>query len=380
MKQVKEKRVYLSQEDVPAFSLEEALRVPQAIYENFGKQAPAPLKVAAALKLAPGGVQFKMLCGSAIAYGLTSGGYNAAVISIEPLAKRILAPTVEGDDLVAKREAFMRPRVVNQFVESYNNSPLPKEEIGRNVLTELGVPRDRTADVLKNIIESADKLGLVQDIKGKKYLSVDAPVTPQDNVELQAEGEIDDGVQPRTITPLSIPTIQSGNGHSVPLAPAFASTDPLQNRRVFITHGKNKAFVDPIKKLLQFGELEAVVSVDQQSVSQPVPDKVMNDMRSCGAAIIHVSDELKLMDNEAKEHVILNSNVLIEIGAAIALYGRRFILLVKDGVKLPSNLQGLYEVRYSGEVLDGDVTIRLMEAINALKKTSPVDKVTQITA
>jgi Predicted nucleotide-binding protein containing TIR-like domain len=38
-----------------------------------------------------------------------------------------------------------------------------------------------------------------------------------------------------------------------------------------------------------------------------------------------------------------NSNVLIEIGAAMALYDRNFILLVEEGTKLPSNLQGLYE-------------------------------------
>jgi predicted nucleotide-binding protein len=42
-------------------------------------------------------------------------------------------------------------------------------------------------------------------------------------------------------------------------------------------------------------------------------------------------------------------------------------LLVKEGVKLPSNLQGLYEVRYSGDSLDGTVTIKLLEAINAMK-------------
>ena len=56
----------------------------------------------------------------------------------------------------------------------------------------------------------------------------------------------------------------------------------------------------------------------------------MNDMRMCGAAIIHVSGEQTLIDREAQEHLILNPNVLIEIGAAMALYGRRFILLVKQ--------------------------------------------------
>jgi len=94
----------------------------------------------------------------------------------------------------------------------------------------------------------------------------------------------------------------------------------------------------------------------------------MEDMRSCGAAIIHVDDERHLMDKEAKEHVVLNENVLIEIGAAMALYGRRFILVVKEGVQLPSNLQGLYEVRYEGATLDGNATIKLLEAINDMKK------------
>ena len=118
---------------------------------------------------------------------------------------------------------------------------------------------------------------------------------------------------------------------------------------------------------MAFGELEPIVSIERESVSQPVPDKVMNDMRSCSAAIIHIEDEQKLIDTESKQHTILNPNVLIEIGAAIALYGRKFILLVKSGVELPSNLQGLYEVRYEGDELGGDATIRLLKAINEMK-------------
>ena len=136
---------------------------------------------------------------------------------------------------------------------------------------------------------------------------------------------------------------------------------------MFITHGKNTSFLEPIKGLLSFGGLEPVVAVEQQTVSKPVPDKVLEDMRRCGAAIIHVDAERTLMDSEAKEHTLLNENVLIEIGAAMALYGRRFILLVKQGVTLPSNLQGLYEVRYEGDQLDNSTMIKLMEAIKDIK-------------
>lgn len=125
--------------------------------------------------------------------------------------------------------------------------------------------------------------------------------------------------------------------------------------------------VDPIKRMLEYGELDPVVSVERSSVSKPVPEKVVDEMRLAGAAIIHVDAERTLKDDDGNEHVIINPNVLIEIGAAMAFYGRRFILLVREGVKLPSNLQGLFEVRYKGDTLDADATIKLLESMREMK-------------
>ena len=93
----------------------------------------------------------------------------------------------------------------------------------------------------------------------------------------------------------------------------------------------------------------------------------MDDMHGCGAAIIHVDAEQAIADKDGQDHVFLNPNVLIEIGAPMAFYGRRFILLVREGVKLPSNLQGLYEVRYAGKTLDATSKIKLLEAIKDIK-------------
>ena len=53
--------------------------------------------------------------------------------------------------------------------------------------------------------------------------------------------------------------------------------------------------------------------------------------------------------------------------AAMTLYGRKFILLVEEGTELPSNLQGLYEVRYSGNELDHRATMKLLKAFNDFK-------------
>jgi predicted nucleotide-binding protein len=367
------KRPRLMQEDVPGYSLNDALRVPQALLDNFAGEATPPLRVAMAMGLQPSSSNFRQLCGAAIAYGLTEGGCNAISIKPEALAKRIFRPLEDGDDESAKREALLRPRVIGEFLNKYNGSPLPRADIAKNVLADMGVPNDRTDKVLTLILDGAESLGLVAEIKGKKYVDLSG-VTVQSNTVLSAASVAEADQLLSNDKPDESPRNSSSTQQILAQVAATDShLDLSKKKRVFITHGKDKSFVEPIKKLLLFGELDPVVSVEKQTVSQPVPDKVMNDMRSCGAAIIHVDAELKLIDKDLQEHVGLNPNVLIEIGAAMALYGRRFILLVKLGVTLPSNLQGLFEVRYSGEALDGEATIKLLEAIREMKThASPI--------
>lgn len=351
------KRQYVSQADVPSYGLEDALKVPRAIEENYGSKPVTPIQLARALDILPTSGSFRMLCGASIAYGLTEGGYNATEIKLQPLAARIVRPLAEGDDIKAKTQALLTPRVIGEFLRKYDNAPIPREDIAKNVLIDLGVPSERAEDVFQLITKSAESLGLISDLRGKRYVDLKGAGAFQSAEELP---DLSDrplqADQPEK--KLQVPT--SKNQHSTGI-------DDFRRRRVFITHGKDKSFVEPIKKLLQFGELEPVVAVDRQSVSQPVPDKVMNDMRSCGAAIIHVDAEQKLMDKDGKEQIVINPNVLIEIGAAMALFGRRFILLVRSGITLPSNLQGLFEVRYDGDNMGGDATIRLLEAINDMK-------------
>jgi predicted nucleotide-binding protein len=142
---------------------------------------------------------------------------------------------------------------------------------------------------------------------------------------------------------------------------------PQPGNRVFITHGKNRKILEQVKELVAFGKFEPVVAQERETSAKPVPDKVMDEMRSCHAAVIHVGLEGVLLYSEGNEHPQVNENVLIEIGAAMALYGRQFILLVEDGVKLPSNLQGLYECRYSGDELNMSATMKLLKAFNEFR-------------
>lgn len=362
-------RTYVSQADVPSYSLERAIRIPAAIGENYGYKPATPLQVAKALEVQPSTGPFRMLTGAAVAYGLTTGGYNAEIIAITPLGLRIVRPTADGDDTAAKREALLRPRVIREFLQKYDGASIPKDVIAHNVLMEMGVPKERTADILRLIVEGARSVGFLQDIKERVYVDLSSTKLPEAVPE--TEGPPNDGEPSRSLVLVASTTASKAapTGAVSAQTPGKASgVGDTQGRRVFITHGRNKALIEPIKKLLGFSELDAVVSIQTQTVSQSVPAKVMEEMRSCGAAIIHVEDERRLVDKDGNEHIVLNDNVLIEIGAALALFGYRFILVVKEGVKLPSNLQGLLELRYKGDTLDMEETIKLLEAINDMKR------------
>ncbi len=360
---VTEKRSYISQGEIPSMSLDRALRVATAIGENYGYKSSSPLQVAKALDISPTTGNFKTLAGASIAYGLTKGGYNADTISITPLGMRIVRPTVDGDDLTAKREALLKPRVVREFLQKYDGAPVPKDTIAQNVLMDMGVPKERSADALKLIIEGANAVGFLQTIKDRKYVELAGTAVPV--VDEKPEEVAEDG-EPASSNGTPQPVLVSKSSAVMPTA-STVITD-ARAKRVFITHGKNKDLIEPIKKLLSLADLEPVVSVQTQTVSQPVPSKVMGEMRSCGAAIIHVDDERHITDKDGVEQIFLNDNVLIEIGAAMAIYGERFILIVKEGLKLPSNLSGLLELRYKGEKPQIEDTIKLIDAINDMKK------------
>ena len=133
---------------------------------------------------------------------------------------------------------------------------------------------------------------------------------------------------------------------------------------VFVSHGKDRSITDQIKEILTFGKFKPVVSVEKESPAIPVPEKVFDDMRSCSAGVIHVMSEGELLDDKGNKVPRINQNVLIEIGAAMALYGKRFVLLVEKGVELPSNLQGLYRCEYEGNTLDYEATMKLLKTFN----------------
>jgi hypothetical protein len=153
---------------------------------------------------------------------------------------------------------------------------------------------------------------------------------------------------------------------------AGVGSEPVPGRgnRVFIAHRLRKKVMEQMKELLVFGKFDPVVA-RVRNAANPLPHELMDEMRGCDTAVIHVGADGWLFDGGGNKESHIRGDVLIEIGPAMALYKRNFILLVEEGVKLPPNLQGLCECRYSDEQLDMPATMTLFKAFNDFAKCQP---------
>lgn len=341
------KRAYIPQTDVPNNSLEDALRVPRALVDNCAGKAATPLQVASALNMTPSSGTFRNLCGSAIAYGLTSGGYNAKEISVEPLAKRILAPLEEGDDLVAKREAALKPRVLGEFIRKYENSPLPRHDIALNVLGEMGVPRDRAESVYTLILDTAQAVGLIREIKNKQYIDLSGV-----RVAMKLEGTTEAGEVEES--PPSLPVLKERE------APP---TQKELGQGIFVAHGKNKKPLEQLKRILDQFRIPYKAAVDEPNLGRPIGTKVKEIMESCNCAILIFTADEEFQDKNGNSIWRPSENVVYELGASGYLYGSRIVILKEESVEFPTNFRDLGYISFAKDHLEAKSMDILKELI-----------------
>ena len=307
--QSSEKQTYFKQSDFPRTSLQQAQKIASAIIDNFGGDSGSPPDIALAMSISPTSSSWQTLTGAAIAYGLTDGGVNAQVIKLTPLGRRLVAPEEEGQDIGARREAILKPRLLREFFERYRRAKFPSDIIAGNVLKSMGIPSDRVEEAIDIVKVNGRYAGIIRDTPTGLFVNLKSPGVPAPAATPrlpELEDAVEEDVASKNEPLREVPTST--------ITPTFDS----KTNRVFITHGKQRAIVTQIKELLTFGNFEPVVSVERKSTAIPVPEKVFEDMRSCAAGIIHVGAEGKYLDTEGKEHTKINDNVLIEIGAAMA--------------------------------------------------------------
>jgi hypothetical protein len=252
----KKPRQRLSQEDVPGYPLDQALRVPKAIAENYAFKPTRPLNVAGAMSMSPTSGPFRMITGAAVAYGLTTAAAQAPEIGLTPLGMRIVRPTTDGDDMAAMQEALLRPKVIGEFLRTYDGAALPSDAIAKNVLLEKGVPAERLDGVLELIIEGAKAVGFIREWNGKRYLDLADPVAPVAGENEEAaprEAQVAASQPPSVKVAPPTPAVSVGPGIHINIEihiAADASSETIEeifrNMRRYVLTGDGQAEDDAI--------------------------------------------------------------------------------------------------------------------------------------
>jgi predicted nucleotide-binding protein len=350
------KRISVSQSDIPRHSLREAITIAQALTDNFAGQPASPSQIAIALDIPPTTNIWRTLTGAAAAYGLTNGGYNANKISLQELGRRATAPTEEGDDIKAKAEAALKPKVFAEFFNKYQRAKFPLDTIAKNVIQQdFHVPSDRVGDVLETIKDNGTYVGFIHNTKTGLFVTTEdlkpSPVmfdSSKQEKKITIENEDLESDEESNDTPIDI----------------IKETTDFGDYRVFISHGRNMNIVDQVKDVLELYDIAFEVAVEEETTAIPVPQKVLSAMRRCQAGIMVVSAD----DDASASSGIINNNVLIEIGSAFVLYDQRVILLWDKQLKVPSNLQGLYRCEFEGNQLSFAAGTKLAKAVKGFRK------------
>lgn len=118
----------------PRRTLEDALRVPNAIKENNGGQPWTPKEVASSVGMGMS-ASFFYLTSAARDFHLTEGTRDAVAISITELGRRAVYPGSDEERAHALLEAFFSIDIFAKVVSHYGGSKLPDEPYRTNTLT-----------------------------------------------------------------------------------------------------------------------------------------------------------------------------------------------------------------------------------------------------
>jgi Predicted nucleotide-binding protein containing TIR-like domain len=152
--------------------------------------------------------------------------------------------------------------------------------------------------------------------------------------------------------------------HEAARSPTGFTFPIRRSPRVFITCRASGKILEQVKELVAFGQIEPIVFRRHETATAPLLSSLMEQMRGCDTAIVEV--DANVLPREAEPRI--QAEVLLEIGAAMALYGRNFVLLVEDQVALPLNLQGLCECRYRGDELNMAAMMELLRAFSGFSR------------
>lgn len=209
------------------------------------------------------------------------------------------------------------------------------------------------------LIENARYVGLLKTIKDKEYVDIGGPVGGAP-------------AAPVTTAPATAPdedpdrdVLTGDEGlDATPPAPA-ASATPAKNA-IFVGHGGNRKPMEQLIKILNEYRIPHKQAIEEPNRARPIPQKVADTMRECGAAILVFTADKEYFDADGNSVWRPSENVSHELGAASVLYGERIVVFKEKGIELPSNFSSVGYIEFEKDKL-GDKGIDLFRELVSMK-------------
>ncbi|SRR6266498_299527 len=166
----------------PRHSLERVLRIPQAILDqNAGKEC-SDQEAAAFLGLKYNKGPYTLELSSAVKFGLLERP-SPGRLAVTDLAKKILRPQNEQEELEGLRQAVLRAPEISEVYSHYRGENLPDDQFFDNALVDkFKIPPDKVSEFKAIFFETLAKANLLEHQDGKiRVLDVSADL-PMDTI------------------------------------------------------------------------------------------------------------------------------------------------------------------------------------------------------
>jgi predicted nucleotide-binding protein len=327
--------------EFPKATLEESLRVAQAIESANAGQPYPPLETANAMGLSPASSHFRTLLSASARRGLTAGSHMAKRISVLDTGRDIVAPTDEDSVGPAIRRAALTPPVFQAIYNHYRGKKLPDDQYLINTLTrEFAVPAKDATRCAKIFRADMEYAGLLVQTKTGLFLT--------DNLETAPVGRAALTVVPAAEDADDDEGSLGADASEVPpaITPAAPAHKPQPPKAIFIGHGPSKTPVNQLTKMLDELGLPYKVAEYEPNAGRPISQKVADLMDECGAAILIFTADRELRDLDGNPVWLSSENVSNELGAATVLYNGRVVIFKEQGVELASNYSGIGYIEF----------------------------------
>jgi hypothetical protein len=151
-------------------SLEKVLRIPKAILDqNAGKEC-SDEDTATFLGIKYNKGPYALELSSAIKFGLLERP-SAGRIAVSELAKKILRPQNEQEELIGLREAVLKAPDISTVYSHYRGENLPDMQFFDNALVDkFGIPKEKVAEFKTIFFDTLNKAKLIEEHNGKQRL------------------------------------------------------------------------------------------------------------------------------------------------------------------------------------------------------------------